>query len=92
LIGQDLRLSSVAGTRRDTPSYRSAASEDRPMTRTILLAFTAFCWLGVAVDGGVHLLAGDFVVPVGFALAFVVWLTLWQLHATRVRVQVPVKA
>ena len=62
------------------------------MTRTILLAFTAFCWMGVAVDGAVHLLAGDLVVPVGFALAFVVWLTLWQLHATRVRVEVPVKA
>ena len=62
------------------------------MTRTILLAFTAFCWLGVAVDGAVHLLAGDFVVPIGLSLAFVVWLTLWQLHATRVRAAVPVEA
>ena len=62
------------------------------MTRTILLAFTAFCWLGVAVDGAVHRLAGDLVVPVGFSLAFVAWLTLWQLHATRVRAEVPVKA
>jgi hypothetical protein len=61
------------------------------MTRTILLAFTAFCWMGVAVDGAVHLLAGDFVIPVGFALAFVAWLTLWQLNATRQRAGVPVE-
>ena len=47
--------------------------------------------MGVAVDGAVHLLAGDLVIPVGFALAFVAWLTLWQLNATRQRAGVPVE-
>ena len=60
------------------------------MTRTILLVFTAICWIGVAVDGAVHLISGDLVIPAAMALAFVVWLTLWQLHATRQ--PVPVKA
>jgi hypothetical protein len=65
-------------------------------TREILLAFTAVCWIGVAVDGFVHVLMGDFLVPGGFAAAFIVWAVLWRLHypekPAQVPVEVPVKA
>lgn len=61
------------------------------MSRFILV-FGAICWAVVLVDAVVHLAAGDLVVPAAMAVAFVAWVTLRQLHesrlaAARVRVE-----
>jgi hypothetical protein len=50
------------------------------MSRTFLMFFTTICWLGIAADAIVHLVAGDLSVPIGMAAAFAVWATLWRLH------------
>ena len=65
-----------------------------PMSRTLILAFAAICWAGVAADGIVHLVSGDVVIPAGMALAFVVWATLWRRHygSQPAQVRIPVEA
>jgi len=60
-------------------------------TRELLLAFTAVCWIGVAVDGVVHLMMGDFLIPAGFAAAFIAWSVLWRLHYPATPSEVPVE-
>ena len=60
------------------------------MTRTALLVFTAICWIGVAVNGAVHLVSGDFLTPAGLMVAFLAWSAAWRLHYRWERV--PVKA
>ena len=52
------------------------------MSRFILV-FGAICWAGVLVDAVVHLAAGDVLVPAAMGLAFILWLTLRQLHESR---------
>jgi hypothetical protein len=52
------------------------------MSRFILV-FGAICWAGVLVDAIVHLVAGDVLVPTAMGVAFILWLTLRQLHESR---------
>jgi len=46
------------------------------MNRTVLLVAGVVCWSIAAADAGVHLLAGDLLVPLGMAAVFAVWLGL----------------
>jgi hypothetical protein len=65
------------------------------MSRNLILAFASVCWAGVAVDGIVHLVSGDLVIPAGMALAFAVWVTLFRRHygsQRQARAAVPVEA
>ena len=48
------------------------------MSRPVLLVFVAICWAGVAVDGVVHLLMGDLILPASLLAVFAIWLTLWH--------------
>ena len=50
------------------------------MSRTFMVIFTTICWIGIAADALVHAMGGDFLVPAGMALAFVVWSALWRRH------------
>lgn len=56
------------------------------MSRNVILVVGLFCWTAVAVDAGLHLFAGDVVVPAGMALVFVGWVGLRRrftaAHAT----------
>jgi hypothetical protein len=54
------------------------------MSRSFILVFGALCWAGVFVDAGVHLMAGDVLIPAGMGLAFVLWMTLRRVHYAKV--------
>jgi hypothetical protein len=54
------------------------------VSRTFILVFGAICWAGVFADAAVHLMGGDLLIPAGMAAAFVLWMSLRQLHFSKV--------
>jgi hypothetical protein len=58
------------------PAISIGRSSGILMNRTVILVSGVVCWTIAAVDAGVHLLAGDLVVPLGMAAIFAVWVGL----------------
>ena len=62
--------------------------------RMFILVFAAICWSVVAIDGLVNAIGGNFLVPAGQSIAFMLWLALWQRYTAGqgTRAAVPVEA
>lgn len=65
------------------------------MNRNLLLVLGAICWSVAAIDGVLHLINGDLVVPVAMIVVAAVWVGLRTQMLTRRSTQavaVPVEA
>jgi hypothetical protein len=70
------------------PDQQVAVTGEIQMSRSFILVFGALCWAGVFVDAGVHLMAGDVLIPAAMGLAFVLWMTLRRVHFAKVPAEV----
>ncbi len=94
MIHQDLWVCWMGSARPRTALAGTEPTQPESLIKMsrFILVFGVICWAGVLVDAVMHLVAGDVVVPAAMGLAFILWVSLRQLHESRLAARVPVES